>query len=155
MVGGQAVGARGLVEGVLRISDILGNESTRKWVAPILGAVTIGLTAYLVLELPNSIPRTVGRRVKASVLRGDSSDSSEDVFVDIHAGRVSRETRKVLRLASWDLKERFRGAMDERGKEVKVAEAMEKKATRAKEWFTEVGKRTGEIRSQAALSSVA
>ncbi|KAF8073521.1 transmembrane GTPase fzo1 [Lyophyllum atratum] len=152
MVGGQAVGARGLIEGVLRITDLVGNESTRKWAAPILGAVTIGLTAYLILELPSSIPRTVGRRVRASVTR---KDGEGEIFVDVHAGRVSKETRKVLRLASWDLRERFRGAMEERSKEVKAAEETEKKALRAKEWFGDVGRRTGEIRVGAELASEA
>ncbi|KAG6812503.1 hypothetical protein H0H92_002502 [Tricholoma furcatifolium] len=145
MVGSSGIGARSLIEGILRITDLVGNESTRKWAAPILGAATIGLTAYLILELPSSIPRTVGRRVRASVIRKDCSSEGE-LFVDLHAGRVGKETRKVLRLASWDLRERFRGAMEERSREVKGAEEMEKKALRAKEWFGDVGQRTAEIR---------
>ncbi|GLB38178.1 putative TRAFAC class dynamin-like GTPase superfamily, dynamin Fzo YdjA family protein [Lyophyllum shimeji] len=152
MVGGQAVGARGLIEGILRITDLVGNESTRKWAAPVLGAFTIGLTAYLILELPSSIPRTVGRRVRASVVR---KDGEGETFVDVHVGRVSKETRKVLRLASWDLRERFRGAMEERSREVKGAEEMERKALRAKEWFGDVGRRTGEIRVEANLANEA
>lgn len=150
MVGGQAVGVRGLIEGILRITDLVGNETTRQWAAPVLGAFTIGVTAYFILELPSSIPRTVGRRVRASVVR---KDQDGDAYVDVHAGRIARETRKVLRLASWDLKERFRGAMEERSKEVKGAEEMEKKALRAQEWFGEVGRRTGEVRSGAKLAN--
>lgn len=150
MVGGQAIGARSLIEGVVRLSDLVANETARKWAAPVLGAVTIGLTAYFILELPNSIPRTVGRRVKAS-LDKDKEHQEEETFVNVNAGRISKETRKVLRLASWDLRERFRGAMEERGKEVKGAEEMEKKSQRAKEWFGDIGKRTGEIRVNARL----
>ncbi|KAK0503835.1 transmembrane GTPase fzo1 [Armillaria luteobubalina] len=149
MVGGQAIGARGLIEGIIRVTDIFGNETARKWAAPVLGAVTIGLTAYVVLELPNSIPKTVGRRVKASVTRADGEE--EDTFIEIQAGRISREARKVLRLASWDLRGRFTGAMEERVKEVKVAEEMEKKASRAKEWFGDVSKRTADVRVLAGL----
>ena len=152
MVGGQALGIRSVIEGIVRVTDLLGNETARKWAAPVVGAVTVGLTAYLILELPSSIPRTVGRRVKASVLAG--ADERDVHFVDAHAGRVSRETRKVLRLASWDLRERFRGAMEERSKEVKGAEEMEKKSIRAKEWFGSVGERTGAIRAEAKLESI-
>ena len=152
MVGGQALGMRGVIEGIVRVTDLLGNETARKWAAPVVGAITIGLTAYLILELPSSIPRTVGRRVKASVLSG--ADERDVHFVDAHAGRVSRETRKVLRLASWDLRERFRGAMEERSKEVKGAEEMEKRAVKAKEWFGTVGERTGAIRTEAKLESI-
>ncbi|PPR04081.1 hypothetical protein CVT24_010654 [Panaeolus cyanescens] len=152
MVGGQAIGMRGVLEGIVRITDLFGNETARKWAAPVLGAVTVGLTAYLILELPSSIPRTVGRRVKASVM--SRSGEHEMHFVDAHAVRVSRETRKVLRLASWDLRERFRGAMEERSREVKGAEDMERKAVRAKEWFLNVGERTGTIRADAKLETI-
>ncbi|KAF9562659.1 transmembrane GTPase fzo1 [Agrocybe pediades] len=152
MVGGQAIGMRSLIEGIVRVTDLLGNETARKWAAPVLGVATIGLTAYVIFELPSSIPRTVGRRVKASVLaRGDERDVH---FVDAHAGRISRETRKVLRLASWDLRERFRGAMEERSKEVKGAEEMERKSLKAKEWFNGVGQRTGAIREEAKLETI-
>ncbi|KAK7054383.1 mitofusin [Paramarasmius palmivorus] len=152
MVGGQAVGAKGLIEGIIRVSDLFGNETARKWAAPVIGAVTIGLTAYLILELPSSIPRTIGRRVKAAVER---EHADEEPFVEMHAGRVSRETRKVLRLASWDLRGRFNGALEERGQQVKAKEEQAKKATGAKEYFTEIGKKTGEIRVSAGLGTEA
>ncbi|KAL0574189.1 mitofusin [Marasmius crinis-equi] len=152
MVGGQAVGAKGVIEGLIRVTDLFGNETVRKWAAPVLGAVTIGLTAYLVLELPNSIPKTIGRRVRASVLENAEEEGS---FVDSHSDRISRETRKVLRLASWDLRGRFNGAMEERGQQVKEKEALAKKASKAKAYFTDVGKRTGEVRVTAQLDELA
>jgi len=149
MVGGQAVGVKALIEGIVRLSDLMANETARKWAAPVIGAAAIGATAYFILELPSSIPRTVGRRIKTSLVRDGAE--GEETYVDVHAGRISRETRKVLRLASWDLRERFRGAMEERGKEVKGAEEMEKKAKRAKEYFGQVGQRTGEVRVNGHL----
>jgi mitofusin 2 len=151
MVGGKAIGVRALIEGFVRISDALSNESSRRWVAPVIGAGVIGLTAYFVLELPSSIPRTVGRRVKNSVVR--SAQNGEGEWAEENAIRVSRETRKVLRLASWDLRERFRGAMEERGKEVGKSEEMERKAAKAKAWFEGLLGRTGEVRVNAALGS--
>jgi len=146
MVGGQAIGARGFIEGVIRFSNLMSNESARKWVAPVLGAVTIGLTGYLILELPNSVPRTIGRRIKSSLAR-DNGDGHE-VWVDMHARRVGQETRKVLRLASWDQTERFRTALEESGKVVREAEETEKKANKAIEWFREVQDRAGEVISR-------
>jgi mitofusin len=146
MVGGQALGLRGLIEGVVRVADLMG----RKWTAPVLGAFTIGMTAYLIIDLPTSIPRTVGRRVKASILSRDR----EVNFVDAHAARVGRETRKVLRLASWELKGIYRGAMDERVREVTGAEQREKKALKAKEWFSDVDARTDKIRAEAELQNI-
>ncbi|KAI0076755.1 hypothetical protein K474DRAFT_1662629 [Panus rudis PR-1116 ss-1] len=151
MVGSKTLGARGIIEGIVRITDILGNETARKWAAPVLGAITIGAAVYFVLELPSSIPRTVGRRIQATLVRENEERVEDITFVDAHATRVSRETRKVLRLASWDLKERFRTAMDERSREVKGSEDLEKKATKAVEWFRDVERRTTEVRAAAEL----
>ncbi|KIM91371.1 hypothetical protein PILCRDRAFT_810643 [Piloderma croceum F 1598] len=149
MVGGQTLGARGIIEGIVRITDLLGNETARKWAAPVIGAFTIGLTAYFILELPNTIPKTVGRRIKMSLVKADENVSEDEMYVNAQAARISRETRKVLRLASWDLRERFRAAMDERGKEVKGAEEMERKSRKAIEYFRDVEQQTGGIREKA------
>ncbi|KAL1743687.1 hypothetical protein HDZ31DRAFT_40410 [Schizophyllum fasciatum] len=154
LVGGKAIGARGLVEGMMHVADLFGNEGTRKWIAPVVGAFAIGATAYFVLELPASIPRTVGRRVRNSVAQDGLADGGEG-FVEGNAKRVGRETRKVLRLASWDLKERFRSAMEERVREVKSMEEMARKAGRAMEWFEQVGTRSDAIRVEARLGELA
>ena len=154
MIGGQAVGVRAFVEGAVRVADVLSHESTRKWAAPVLGAFILGATTYFVLELPSSVPRTVGRRIRNSLVKPESSQGlQEERFTDAHAARVARETRKVLRLASWDLRERFRVALDERSREVRGAEEMEGRAARAKEWFTTVRQRTADIREETGLTS--
>jgi mitofusin len=86
-----------------------------------------------------------------SLVKADENVSEDEMYVNAHAGRISRETRKVLRLASWDLRERFRAAMEERGKEVKGAEEMERKSKKAMEYFLGVEKQTGGIRENAGL----
>jgi mitofusin len=151
MVGGQTLGARGIIEGIVRISDLFSNETARKWAAPVIGAFTFGLTVYFILELPNTVPKTVGRRIKTSLIKADGNITEDELYVNAHAGRISRETRKVLRLASWDLRERFRTAMDVHGKEVKGAEEMEEKSRKAIEYFLDVEKQTGDIRESAGL----
>ena len=147
MIGGQALGVRGLIEGVVRVTDLLGNENTRKWVAPIVGAVTIGMTWYVILELPSTVPRTIGRRIKKSLKDAAASGLSED-WVEANSERVGRETRKVLRLASWDLKQRIATDIDERSKEVKAAEEVEKKSKTAVDWFGQARERTGQVLEQ-------
>ena len=144
VAGGKAFGARGLIEGVMRISNLMANDKVRKWVAPVLGAFTIGLTIYFVIELPSSIPRNVGRRIKANLVTSEEGEE-ELKFVNVHTARVGRETRKVLRLASWDLRERFRGAMEEHRREVKSKEEMECRAAKALEFFEGVVERAGEV----------
>ncbi|PVF94226.1 hypothetical protein CPB86DRAFT_789274 [Serendipita vermifera] len=155
ITGGKAVGLRGAFEGLVRITDLFSNESSRKWVVPVLGAFTVGLTVYFVLELPTTIPKNIGRRLKASLLRGEElpeyvlggGEVEEELkFVNAHCTRVSRETRKVLRLASWDLRERFRGALEERSREVKSQEEVERNSTKALEFFGLVAERADGVR---------
>ena len=144
VAGGKAFGARGLVEGIVRISNLMENDNVRKWAAPVLGAFTIGLTLYFIIELPSSIPRNVGRRIKAGLVACEEGEE-ELKFVNVHTARVGREARKVLRLASWDLRERFRGAMEERGREVKSNEEIECRAINALKFFDDVVERAGEV----------
>lgn len=155
MVGGKAIGARGLLEGVVRVWDLFENETARKWAAPVIGAVTIGLATYLILELPSTIPRTVGRRIQASLAKEGEEKGEEGSFVGGHAARVSRETRKVLRLASWDLRETFRAALEDRGREVQGAEGSERRAKIALEQFAKFEQRAHGVRESVVVVSIA
>jgi len=157
MVGGKAVGLRGFVEGLAQIGDIFGNERSRRWAAPLLGVVTLGLGVYVIMELPRTIPRSVGRQLQASLLQtGETSAlvTPTPSFSVGHAQRIQKETRKVMRLAAWDSKEKFRAAMEERGQEVKVAEQTEARAVKALEWFDDVDTRTDAVREKADLAAV-
>lgn len=162
IVGGRTLGAKTAVEAIVRVGDLLGNATARRWAGPVVALASAGLIIYFVIDLPNSIPRNVGRSLKQSLLYpGPSSNStaviapenaSTDIttpptFAALHAGRVSRETRKVLRLASWDLQERFRIAIAARRAEVERQEGKEKSADEAMQWFEQVGGRTEEVRS--------
>ncbi|GBE85080.1 hypothetical protein BKA93DRAFT_825871 [Sparassis latifolia] len=154
VVGGKVLGARGIIEGAVRVWDMFENETVRTWAAPVIGATAIGLTVYYILELPNSIPKTVGRRIRASLLKKNEGLEA-GTFVDVNVLRVNRETRKVLRLASYDMKDRFRSTMDEKTREVQGAEDLEKRSETALKWFGDVERRTGKARELAGLAGSA
>ncbi|KAH0832136.1 hypothetical protein J3R83DRAFT_13045 [Lanmaoa asiatica] len=120
---------------------------------PVIGAMVVGATAYFILELPSTIPKSIGRRIRASLVKVEDGATEQVVFVNAHAGRVSRETRKVLRFASWDLRERFRTAMEDRGNEVQNAEELERKARKALDYFHGVERETGVVRDDAGLTT--
>lgn len=153
MVGGKAIGIRGLIDGAVRISELFADESARKWVPPVIGAVMVGATAYFIMELPRTIPKTIGRRIRTSLVKVEDGATEQELFVNAHAGRVSRESRKVLRYACWDLRERFRATMEDRGKEVQNAEELEKKARKALDYLHDVERKTGVVRDDAGLAT--
>ncbi|OXG78987.1 mitofusin [Cryptococcus neoformans Gb118] len=154
MVSGKTVGLRAAIEGLAHFSDFVSNPSTRRWIGPVLGVVTAGAIAYIIYDLPNSIPRNVGRHLQSTLLSSSGNPASDDAtvaFPDAQAARVSKEVRKVMRLAAWDLRERFRAAVDARGELVRESEEQEKKANKALKWFEEVEKRVDGIREEVGI----
>ncbi|KAG9100170.1 mitofusin [Ceratobasidium sp. UAMH 11750] len=144
MVGTKTFGLRSVMQAI----DLLGNKTVRAWAAPVLMLAVVGGAAWLVVDLPYSIPRTVGRRIAVQL----SAPKSATVgFIDNHAARVGRETRKVLRLAAWDVRERYRAAGEETGRAVKEAEAVQKRAEVAWSFFSRLGERVAGVRIVGGL----
>ncbi|KAG8951657.1 mitofusin [Tulasnella sp. 419] len=153
MVGGKTIGVRGLIEAIARVSEMVGNPHTRKWLAPAVGAATLGLTVYCILELPNTIPRSVGRNIKSTLSSSSANSYSvkalvapQPSWVEYHKNRVMKETRTVMRVAAWNVKEKHRVAKDDLEKEFKGAEEVLKRATGALEFFDSLAGRTADVR---------
>jgi mitofusin len=117
----------------------------------------VGLAVYIIIDLPRAIPRNIGRKLRSTLsssLTSPSASSSYPTpagpptsFTTAHSDRIARETRKVLRLAGWDLRERFRAALAKSESERKEVEAGLEKSEKAKEWleiFLEKVERTEE-----------
>jgi mitofusin len=151
--GGKALGINTLIDSMIRVSDLASNPLTRKWIGPVIGVCTLGAVAYVVYELPRSIPRNVGRSLQSTLLAssGTTGDNELVPFTEYHAGRMGKESRKVMRLISWDTRERFRGAVSQRLDAVKESEKTEKRAKEAIEFFAGVETKVGEIRETVGV----
>lgn len=147
LVGGKAFGAKSAVEAFVRVSDMLGSKAFRRWAMPVFVVASSGLVLWTIVDLPNSIPRNVGRSLKREL---KSADSKKTAFVDVNAARVSRETRRVLRLAGYDISERFRVAVAQRRAEVEKQEKIAREADEAERWFEKTGKEVQDIRTGVA-----
>lgn len=134
MIGSRLIGIKGTLASVTRALEVLGSPEARKWAGPVIGVLTAGLVAYVVLDLPRAVPRNIGRKLEAAlsaspsqaVSAGGSSAGATQPpvsFSSAHADRIGRETRKVLRLAGWDLRERFRAALERSAAERRQVEA--------------------------------
>ncbi|KDN52463.1 hypothetical protein K437DRAFT_254244 [Tilletiaria anomala UBC 951] len=167
LVGGKALGAKAALEPFLRVFDLIGNQTARKWAGPILGLSVAAAVVYVIYDLPNSIPRNVGRSlhaagmqplkdIAASAAIDDVADyignniggSGSATFTALHTQRVSREVRKVMRLASYDLQETFRVAIAQRAQQVHDAETQEQSAIEAGEYFGRTSDQARVLRKQ-------
>lgn len=139
------------LQSIIQAIDIVGNKNVRAWAAPLLTLAVVGGAAWLVIDLPYSIPRTVGRRIASSLQTSNKGGVAQVGFIDNHAARVGRETRKVLRLAAWDVRERYRAAGEETGRAVKEAECVQKRAEAAWGFFVKLGERVAGVRVVGGL----
>lgn len=157
LLGGKAFGAKTAVDVFVRVGDIVGNASARKWALPLFVVASTGMVAWAIIDLPNSIPRNVGRDLAKELRRSDQTKegvSSSSVttitytFTEIQARRISRDSRKVVRLAGIDVLDRFRMAVTARKQEVAEQEEKEKTAHMAMTWLERTRQRASEIQQK-------
>ncbi|KAF6753662.1 hypothetical protein DFP72DRAFT_1010447 [Ephemerocybe angulata] len=122
LVRGPILSARAILKNIARVADLLSNDIARKWVASIIGAATLGATAYFILDLPNSIPLMVGRRHIASL---------PALYVEYRAARVGEEARKLLSHVGHDIRERYMTVANQLLDEVRGIEDAEREARKA------------------------
>lgn len=148
MLGGRVIGVKGTLDSLTRFLEMLGSDKVRKWAGPVFGVLTVGLAAYIIVDLPRAIPRNIGRKLVLSLTSAEqqqqqaedsSSSPSQPIttFSSAHSERISKETRKVLRLAGWDLRERFRNLLEQSEKERKSVEGLVDKSKNALKWLEE------------------
>ncbi|PWN31706.1 uncharacterized protein FA14DRAFT_127775 [Meira miltonrushii] len=153
LLGGKAFGAKTAMEAFVRITDIAGNPTVRRWALPVCMIASTGMVAWTIIDLPNSIPRNIGRAIArelkqleppAALIRDAERDQEGGIitvtsilytFEEIHARRIGRDARKILRFGGYDVSERFRMAISKQKQFVQTQEDKEKKAGEAQTWF--------------------
>lgn len=155
LLGGKAFGAKTAMEAFVRITDMAGNPTVRRWALPVFMIASTGMVAWTIIDLPNSIPRNIGRSIArdlkqleppATILRDAEREQEEGTttnvlailytFDEIQARRIGRDMRKILRFGGYDVIERFRMAISEKKQFVQSQEEKERKANDAQSWFT-------------------
>ncbi|GAA5860713.1 hypothetical protein JCM3774_006262 [Rhodotorula dairenensis] len=138
MIGSRLIGIRGTMNSLTRMIEVLGSKQARKWAGPVIGVLTIGLVVYVIVDLPRAIPRNIGRKLALALSPAPGEPAGQPVtFASAHSDRIAREVRKVLRLAGWDLRERFRAALDKSAAERKEVEGVVARAEDALEFLNE------------------
>ncbi|KAK4048165.1 mitofusin [Microbotryomycetes sp. JL221] len=145
MLGGRVIGVKGTLDSLTRFLEMLGSEKARRWAGPLLGVLTVGLATYIIVDLPRAIPRNIGRKLALSLMPSEaelnpasaSSQQQPVTFSSAHADRIAKETRKVLRLAGWDLRERFRAALEKSEKDRREVETVVDRSRLALTWLAE------------------
>jgi mitofusin len=153
--GGKAIGLRGALDSMVALTDVVGHRAARQWAAPVVGVLIVSMSIYVIQDLPNAIPRNVGRQLRQALQAASDSYSEQTGavdYVEYQSTRMQREARKVIRLASWDLRERFRAALDKKSMILRESEEEEKRAIKAMQNFAALQTRSNEIKSAMGKS---
>ncbi|ORY26265.1 hypothetical protein BCR39DRAFT_262274 [Naematelia encephala] len=145
----KTIGLRHVLDSAAKITELASSRVARRWAGPVIGVVAAGAVAYIIYDLPRSIPRNIGRHLQSTLLISSGPLGSDAEFVpfpDAQSTQVSREVRKVMRMAGADVRDRFRGGYEAKADVVRLSEETEKRASRALAMFADVEKRVEDIR---------
>ncbi|KAI7953017.1 hypothetical protein MJO29_008648 [Puccinia striiformis f. sp. tritici] len=117
-------GGRALVDALVKVSEIAGTKGFRKWSGTVVAIISVGFGVYLIMDIPRAIPRNIGKKLERelnSMINTKSTpnavqESGEEEagirWIDYEIERMSKETRKVVRLTGFELREKFRNTFE-------------------------------------------
>lgn len=143
MFGTKVVGLKSVIEALTSLTELLGSKAARKWAGPLAALASLLLAGYTIHDLPRAIPHNIGKKLHTQLMNEE--------FVTLESDRICRETRKVMRLAGWDLRERFRAALEASEKDRKEVEGRLKKADEAIVFLEEYLGKVEETKEKVSL----
>lgn len=147
MFGTKVVGLKSVIEALTSLTEVLGSKAARKWAAPLAALASLLLAGYIIHDLPRAIPHNIGKKIHSSLTNNEQGGN----FVQTESDRICRETRKVMRLAGWDLRERFRAALEASEKDRKYVEGKLKIADEAIEFLEGYLNNVEEVKEKVSL----
>ncbi|KAI9603092.1 hypothetical protein H4Q26_002404 [Puccinia striiformis f. sp. tritici PST-130] len=115
----------GLVGSLGFVSEIAGTKGFRKWSGTVVAIIcNCWIGVYLIMDIPRAIPRNIGKKLERelnSMINTKSTpnavqESGEEEagirWIDYEIERMSKETRKVVRLTGFELREKFRNTFE-------------------------------------------
>ncbi|KAA1066215.1 mitofusin [Puccinia graminis f. sp. tritici] len=126
---------RVFVDALVKLSELAGTKGFRKWTGTIVAVISVGFGVYLIMDIPRAIPRNIGKKLErelnemihsssiSSIQRGvrkgevagvsdEHPELREIRWMDYELDRMAKETRKVVRLTGFDLREKFRSCFE-------------------------------------------
>ncbi|CAG8488927.1 hypothetical protein C2G38_2197506 [Gigaspora rosea] len=118
-----------------RIYDFMSIFNMRgKTMLSLVGIAGIGVCAYLLYDMGRVVPRKVAKKIKHELVQSQ--------YVDREANRITRQSRKKIRLATEDLRSRFRIAVEEQKQNRITMEHAFRKSENAVTFFEDIFNKT-------------
>ncbi|KAI1143738.1 hypothetical protein F5Y05DRAFT_362384 [Hypoxylon sp. FL0543] len=95
-IGGRLVGGMGWMDHTLNVVKIVGNDNLRKLIVPGLVLAAVSAAAYVIQQIPQSLPHRLSNKISAQLASMD--------YVHANSTRISSSVRKVLRIPADNLR---------------------------------------------------
>ncbi|UKZ79028.1 hypothetical protein TrVFT333_006779 [Trichoderma virens FT-333] len=92
----RMLGMNSWVDHAITATRIIGNENLRKLILPGIVVAAIAASAYVLQQIPNSLPHRLARKIEAQLAEID--------YVHTNASRISGSVRTVLRMPADNLR---------------------------------------------------
>ncbi|CAI2169375.1 11203_t:CDS:2 [Funneliformis geosporum] len=116
------------------VTYFLGFNNMRRLVLPLVGLAGIGIATYVLYDTKRVISRKVSRKIRCYLKRSD--------YVNSQSNRIVRQGRKKMRLASDNIRERFRKAVEEEKSKQVTHHISYKKSEEAVKFFEKIFSQT-------------
>lgn len=95
-LGGRLMGGYGWMDHAMSAAKLLGNDNLRRLIVPALIVAVVGAAAYVLQQIPQSLPHRLANKISAQL---ESID-----YVHSNSNRISSSVRKVLRFPAENLR---------------------------------------------------
>lgn len=105
---GQLIRSTSLVRDILSFTQFVDIEVLKKLTVPALICGVLAGVAYVVGDIKYAVPRNVSRKLRAEM--------HEMNYIEQNAGRIARESRKVLKYPAQDVRSGFQSRIEEQAR---------------------------------------
>jgi len=145
MLGGKMLGYKQVISSVWKVSNVVGFGNIRRWAVPLIGITGFGVMVYFVSDMRHAVSRKVARKIRHH-LRTNG-------YVDYQTSRITRKSRKALRISAWDMQNRFQKEIETQEKQREEQEKVAKESDEAHRFFAGIVNKADEMaKALAALS---
>ncbi|KAK8076311.1 transmembrane GTPase fzo1 [Apiospora phragmitis] len=106
-LGGRIMGGYGYMDHALSLAKVLGSDNLRRLIIPGIVVAVLGATAYILQQIPQSLPHRISSKISAQLAAID--------YVHLNSTRIASEVRKVLRFPADNLRVELTRSVEQLG----------------------------------------
>ena len=104
VAGGKLFGIGSWVDGVMKVTNILGVRNARRLLIPALILAGAAGAAFIISDIQRAVPRKLAKKIRRDLIEMD--------YIHINSERISKEVRKVMKIPSEEVRSSFQKSLE-------------------------------------------